>query len=178
MAPRKGSVLGTGLRYVVTVLVGTTLSMAIAYAAVRVLTRGTTFVGDTTTAEVQRGWDLRAAANELTRLANEFVDAVPTPATPLSDRAKTWLRSEYPNEMQALQTALSTEAMLDLAPARELLSACGRLRALALHPDDAGLRGSVLNEIKSALDGADNYLRERHLQGRIALPVTPFRSGG
>ena len=161
-----------------TVLLGTTLSMAIAYAAVRTLTRGTTYVGGADTAAVQRGWDLRAASNELTRLANEFLDAVPTPATPLSDRAKAWLRSDYPTEMEALQSALSTEAMLNLSPARDLLSACGRLRAMALHPDDAGLRGAVLNEVKSALDSVDAYLREQHLQGRIALPVTPLRSGG
>ena len=127
------------------------------------------------TAAVALGWDLRSSANELARLTNEFTNAVPSPAAAQAPQTAAWLRGAYPESIEALQTQLSTEALLNTPPARDLLSACGRLRAMALHPDDANLRGAVLAEVRNALDAVDRYLKDTNLQRRIALPVTPLR---
>lgn len=167
--------LGTGLRYFVTVILGMTASMAIAYGLVRALTANTTLGEPASSAAVERAWDLRACANDLTRLANAFTDAVPTPATPVVGGTARWLRTEFQAELNAVHDALSKGELLDLPSTRDLLEVCTRMSAMAMHPDDAALRGAVFAELRRALDALDAYLRESGLRARIALPVTPLR---
>ena len=176
MARRGRPALGTGIRYVFTVLLGTTLSMVIAFVAVRALTRGTQFNFDATTAQVEAAWNLRNCANELTRLTNAMLDAVPTPSAPPALATRTWLAEGFQDDVEALRSELGAGNIQDYAEARGLMDACARLAALALHPNDAGLRATAHAEIARAVDAANEQIRRSGLERRVALPITPLRA--
>lgn len=175
MAPRGAPALGTGLRYVLTVLAGMTLSMVIAFVAVRTLTRGTQFSMEANTREVSAAWALRNCANELTRLTNAFVDAVPVPSSTLTLGTRTWLAEQFQDEVDSLRRQAGAGELQDLSPSRALADACARLSSMALHPEDAGLRTAAMQEVRRAVDGANTYVREKGLERRVALPITPMR---
>jgi len=175
MPRRTGIPLGTGLRYFLTVLVGMSVSMLIAYATVRTLTRGTTFVVELSPAERDRAWALRESANELARLANEFQDAIPAQGAPPAIGTLRWLRAELPERLRALDSTL-TNGPLGKVPEAQALHAAGeRLKVLALHPQDAPLRTATLEEIRRAIEGIDEYLNAPQRRGHIALPTIPLR---
>lgn len=170
--------LGTGLRYFLTVLLGMTLSIVIAYGAVRLLTRGTVPVRDATASEVDAGWRLRAAGNELARLGNAFLDAVPQAVATIPPTTRQWLEGEYTADIAAAQRELGSESLIRYAPARRLLDGCGRLAALANHPEDLALRKAAFGDLRQALEELRDYLRVSGLQRHIALPETPLRGIG
>lgn len=175
MARRNAGVLGSGPRYVLTVLLGMSASMVVAYGMVRVMTKDTVFAPDADAGAVDRAWTLRACANELTRLANAFSDAAPSPAAPLSPGTRLWLRQSFQDEVTTLQRELAGDRLAGEAPTRELLAACARLSSMALHSDDAALRRVAYDDIRRALGAVESYIAEKRLQRRIALPVTPLR---
>lgn len=176
MARRGAPVLGTGIRYVLSVLAGMTLSMLIAFAAVRTLTRGTVFVTEVSTRQVAAAWALRSCANELTRLANSFSDAVPMPSGALALGTRTWLAEKFQDEVDTLRQRLGAGELQGLSQARALADACARLSSMALHPEDAALRAAARAEIQSAVEDANAYVRENGLERRVALPITPLRA--
>ena len=173
---RKRPALGTGLRYVFTVLLGMTLSMVIAFVAVRSLTRGTEFTTETNSRQVAAAWALRNCANELTRLCNALVDAVPKPSTALPLGTRAWLAEKFQSDIDALRRELGSAELQDFTQARSLVDACARLSSVALHPEDPALRRVALNEIRSAVDAANSYIRDNALERRVALPITPLRA--
>lgn len=167
--------MGTGLRYFFTVLIGMTVSMVLAFTTVRLLTRGTTYVGDLSPQERDRAWALRETANEMARLIHAFQEAVPARSAPPAPGTLRWLREELPGRIQALDARLATPSLVDLPEAKALRAAGERLKTLGLHPQDPALRSAALGEIRGALDDIDQYLNAPQRHGRIALPAPPPR---
>lgn len=174
----QAGILGTGFRYFLTVLVGMSLSIVIAYGAVRLLTRGTVPARDATASEVDAGWRLRAAGNELARLGNAFTDAVPAEVATILPTTRQWLEGEYVAAIAVVQRELGSDALIRYAPARRLMDACGRLSALGNHPEDLSLRKAALGDLSQALDELRVYLRQSGIQRHVALPETPLRDAG
>ena len=165
--------LGTGLGYFLTVMLGMSVSMMIAYLTVRTLTRGTTFVVEMSPAERNRVWVLREAANELARLSQEFQSAVPERSAAPAPATQHWLREELPERLRALDASLA-EAQLTTNPEAQALSAAGeRLKILATHPQDKALRDAALAEVQSALDEVEEYLNMPQRRGQLGEAKSP-----
>lgn len=167
---RSGGTLGTGLRYFLTVLLGMSLSMVLAYGTVRYLTRGTTFVMDLSPQERDRAWALRAAANALARSCNEFQEAMPVGAATPAAGTQRWLQESWLAALDEASASLEVEGLMTLPEAVALRGAMDRTRTLARHPDDAALRKAVLGEVARALEGVNALLNTPRLRGSVALP--------
>lgn len=176
MGQRNRPLLGTGGRYVITVLIGTTLSMLIAYAAVRALTRGTTVAAPPAQAEARQAHELRIAANELARLTNEILAAMPPAGAALPPSVKQWLEGQCQEDLEAVRQELLTPPLSQAPPARHLAAACARLASLALHPEDLALRKLARAEVAGALTSLDDLIRMRGLSRHVAVPATPLHA--
>jgi len=165
---RKPPLLGTGFRYIFTLVVGMTLSMVLAYGTVRLMTRGMELRVPVDEALVDRAWRHRENANALIQIANEYCQHPQGTLTRTSP-----LLLEYRARIDEVRDRMSAQHLLQDPPARTLLAAADRAASMLLHPGDLALRAAALGELRAALEELDQFLERGGARRRVGIPPTP-----
>jgi len=169
-------------RYMLLLTLSCLLSMIIAYALVRHLTRGQTVLRKVDPEAIQQARLLRRDTNQLVALANEYSQRLPQDTKAPAPATIQWIDGAFRPELNALRQRMDEEFPTDTPLCRTLSATADRAAAMAAHPDDAELRRRALRDIEAAaariekhLDtlGLEHWLPQPPLKPRFAIPAWP-----
>ncbi|MBI2432334.1 MAG: hypothetical protein HYV26_05635 [Candidatus Hydrogenedentes bacterium] len=166
-AARPGAFLGY-LRFLVLVSLASVLSMGIAFGLTRYLLWGGRMASSTRAVSLEEVTTLRAHANELFDLANQFQEHMKRSASPRE--AAPWIASVFQPRLIRFEERLKQDVTLPAAPRETLLVAVGQLVYAAKHPEEAGRPQQVWNEAQTAVAQVERFIMAAGVRGRLAEP--------
>ncbi len=154
------------------------VAMSVSYAVVRHLTREFRMVHQPSPATVQKATLLRAHANALTALTEEYLTQIPLDASSVRPAARQWVQQVFLKRLRDLRDRMDDERLIYLPPYRELLAATERCAAMAAHPANLELRRQAVAAVRIAAQQVNVYLQESGLAAHVSEPAHDLRRLG
>lgn len=154
------------------------LGMGLSYTVVRCLTHEFRMVRRPAPAAIQKAALLRAHANALAALMEEYLTQIPLDAPGGRPAARQWMQQVFQQRLRDLRERMDDERLVYLPPYRDLLAAAERCSAMAAHPGNLELRRQTAAAVRLAVKQVNTYLQETGLAAHIDEPAHNLRGLG
>jgi hypothetical protein len=151
--------LGHGLRYLLMIVLGTGLSIGLSYGTVRYLSKEMRQSSRPDAAQVRTVRHLRFCANELARLAGDYLERLPLDTKTPKPPVRQWIEQGFRPHLDELQRRIKEAPDLNQIPSFQALTAAAdRAVIMANHPEDQELRRRTLQDIQTSTQDVQTYL--------------------